>query len=465
MDITFHGAAQTVTGSRHLLTINGKKILLDGGLYQGARSEAQIRNREFRFDPAEVDALILSHAHIDHSGALPALVKAGYRGPIYATPATCDLCEYMLRDSGRIQESDAAFMMKRAAKRGERVIVEPLYTEEDAEVALKQFVIRPLHKPFEVVEGVTASFFEAGHILGSASIVLDIAEGWRKYRLAFSGDIGRLKAPILNDPVFLQDIDHVIMESTYGSKTHRPHEEAFAEFTRVVKATVERGGKLIVPSFAVGRAQEITYALNQLMHTGEIPPIPVYVDSPLAVNAAKVFQQHKDLYDTETQAFMRHNHGEVFTFKSLKYTQSVDESKAINDRPGPLVIISASGMAESGRILHHLRNNIGDPRNTILIVSWQAPNTLGRRLADQETSVRIFGETYQRRAQVVTINGYSGHAGRDYLLQWAKALQPRVKNIFLVHGEPASMTALSEGLREQGSTKVHLPQMHETVKI
>lgn len=465
MDITFHGAAQTVTGSRHLLKINGQKILLDGGLYQGSRAEAQIRNREFQFDPAQVDALILSHAHIDHSGALPALVKAGYRGPIYATPATCDLCEYMLRDSGRIQESDAAFMMKRAAKRGERVTIEPLYTEADAEVALKQFVSKPLHRPFEVAEGVTATFYEAGHILGSASIVLDITEGRRKYRVAFSGDIGRLKAPILNDPVFLQDIDHVIMESTYGTKSHRPHEEAFEEFTQVAKATVERGGKLIVPSFAVGRAQEITYALNQLMRSGEIPPIPVYVDSPLATNVANVFRQHADLYDIETRAFMSHNHGEVFTFKSLKYTQSVDESKAINDQKGPLVIISASGMCESGRILHHLRNNVGDPRNTILIVSWQAPNTLGRRLADQETSIRIFGETFQRQAQVVTINGYSGHAGRDYLLKWAGALQPRVKNIFLVHGEPASMTALGEGLREQGPAKVYAPLMHETVRV
>lgn len=465
MDITFHGAAQTVTGSRHLLKVNGQKILLDGGLYQGKRAEANIRNREFGFDPAQVDALILSHAHIDHSGALPALVKAGYRGPIYATPATLDLCEYMLRDSGRIQESDAAFMMKRAAKRGERITIEPLYTEADAEVALKQFVSKPLHQPFEVAHGVVATFYEAGHILGSASIVLDITEGWRKYRVAFSGDIGRLNAPIINDPVFLQDIDHVIMESTYGAKSHRPHEEAFEEFTQVARTTVERGGKLIVPAFAVGRAQEITYALHQLIDAGVIPPIPVYVDSPLAVNAAKVFQEHTDLYDPETRAFMRHNHGEVFTFQSLKYTPSADESKAINDQPGPLVVISASGMCEAGRILHHLRNNIGNPRNTILIVSWQAPHTLGRRLADQETSVRIFGETFERKAQVVTINGYSGHAGRDYLLKWAGALQPRVKNIFLVHGEPESMQALAEGLREQGPAKVHAPTMHETVRI
>ena len=465
MDITFHGAAQTVTGSRHLLTVNGQKILLDGGLYQGARAEATIRNREFGFDPAQVDALILSHAHIDHSGALPALMKQGYRGPIYATPATRDLCEYMLRDSGRIQESDAAFLMKRAAKRGEPVTIEPLYTEEDAEVTLKQFVSKPLHQAFPVAEGVTATFYEAGHILGSASIVLEVVEGRRKYRVAFSGDIGRLDAPIINDPVFLQDIDHVIMESTYGTKSHRPHGEAFEEFTRVVKAIVERGGKLIVPSFAVGRAQEITYALHQLIKAGEIPPLPVYVDSPLATNVANVFREHADLYDPETRAFMSHNHGEVFTFKSLQYTRSVDESKAINDQKGPLVVISASGMCESGRILHHLRNNVGDARNTILIVSWQAPHTLGRRLADQEPSIRIFGETFQRRAQVVTLNGYSGHAGRDYLLKWANALQPRVKNIFLVHGEPESMKALGEGLREQGKAKVYAPAMHETVRV
>lgn len=464
MNITFHGAAQTVTGSQHLLTLNGRRLLLDCGLYQGKRAEAWQRNRELPFDARRLDAVILSHAHIDHSGNLPSLAKAGYRGPIYATPATRDLCEHMLRDSARIQESDVAFANKRARERGEPAEAEALYTEEDAAAALELFQTRGLNQPFDVAPGVTATFYEAGHILGSAMLVLEIDEAGRRSRLAFSGDIGRIGLPILRDPTFLSDVDYAIMESTYGTKTHRPPEEAEAEFQTLVQATVARGGKIIVPAFAVGRSQEIVFALHKMIDQRLIPPIPVFVDSPLAVNASAVFKKHAELFDEETRAVLRRD-GDAFGFGSLTYTRSVEESKAINDHRGPLAVISASGMCETGRILHHLRNNIEDPRNTVLIVSWQAPYTLGRRLADREPEVKIFGEWYKLRAQVATINGMSGHAGRDLLIRWAAGLKPRVKNLFLVHGEPESSAALAEALTAEGLPGVHAPALHETVTL
>lgn len=471
MDITFHGAAQTVTGSQHLLTVNGHRILLDCGLYQGSRQEAFLRNRTFLFEPGKLDALILSHAHIDHAGNIPSLVKKGYHGPIYCTPPTHDLCQYMLCDSGRIQETDAEYAVKRAFRRGEVVEIEPLYTEDDAKAALKHFTPRRYHTPFEVVPGVQATFFNAGHILGSAMVVLDIEErgangGVRQYRLAFSGDIGRKNLPILRDPEFLQDIDYLIMESTYGTKNHRPPEEAFQEFSTLVQQTIERGGRVIIPSFAVGRSQELVYELHKLIQAGVIPPIPVYVDSPLAVDASSVFRKHPEEFDEETQKFIRAGRiDDVFGFKSLKYTRAVEESKAINDQKGPMVVISASGMCEAGRILHHLRNNIENKNNTILIVSWQAPDTLGRRIAERVPQVKIFGDLYHLKAQVATINGYSGHAGRDLLVQWAGALKPRLKQTFLVHGEPTSSAALAASLQADGHAEVYLPKLHETVVI
>jgi metallo-beta-lactamase family protein len=470
MEITFHGAAQTVTGSQHLVSVNGSRVLLDCGLYQGPRQESNYRNSHFLYEPSSLNALVLSHAHIDHSGLIPNLVRRGHHGPIYATPATTDLCQYMLRDSGRIQESDAEYLNRRARKRGQPATFEPLYTEADAVTALAHFTGRRYKTPFPVAPGVTVTYVDAGHMLGSASVVLDIVENAtgsapeRKYRLAFSGDIGRMNLPILRDPVLLEDVDYVIMESTYGARDHQPPEAAFAELTQVVKATVARGGKIIIPSFAVGRAQEIIYELHRLIKANEIPPLPVYVDSPLAIDVSDVFKEHTELYDEDTTAFMRDN-GSPLAFKSLTYTRSVEESKAINLKPGPLVIISASGMAESGRILHHLRNNIGDPRNTILIVSWQAPNTLGWQLANHAGEVRIFGDSFRVRAQVATINGYSGHAGRDLLIRWAKALLPRVKKVFLVHGDPPALIALKQALDSEGLPQVYAPELHETVEV
>jgi metallo-beta-lactamase family protein len=464
MKILFHGAAQTVTGSQHLLEVNGTRILLDCGLFQGRRSETYERNRNHPFDPAKIDAVLLSHAHIDHSGNLPHLVKDGFRGPIFATRATVDLADVMLRDSGHIQEADAMFVNKKRAKKGEPP-VEPLYTIEDAEQVASHFRSMEYDQSFEAAPGVTACFAEAGHILGSAAVVLDINENGRKVRLWFSGDIGRRKLPLLRDPVIPDAADYMIMESTYGDKPHREPEVAYMEFRDVVSRTVGRGGKVIIPAFAVGRTQELVYFLNQMMQSGDVPRVPVFVDSPLAVNASDIFRKHPEIFDQETRDFvLKHKHP-ALDFPQLRYTRSVEESKALNERTDPMVIISASGMAETGRILHHLRNNIEDPRNTVCIVSWQAPYTLGRRLAEREKRIKIFGEGFTRRAEIATIGGLSAHAGQDLLVEYALAVKEQVKKVFLVHGEELPAIVLKGKLAERGLTQVYYPELHSSVEI
>jgi metallo-beta-lactamase family protein len=465
MKITFHGAAQTVTGSQHLLTVNGSTLLLECGLYQGHREDFYTRNQNFPFDPHTVDAVILSHAHIDHSGNLPNLVKSGYYGPIHATPATAQLADVMLQDSGHIQESDAEFVNKKRAQRGEPPI-EPLYTQEDARRVKQSFQKQDYDQPFQPVPGVTATLVDAGHILGSAAVVLDIEEKGRKFRLWFSGDIGRRKLPLLRDPILPGQADFLLMESTYGDKPHRDPQTAYDELRQVVVRTADRNGKVIIPAFAVGRTQELVYDLNQMMVKNEIPSIPVYVDSPLAVNATEVFSAHPECFDAETREFVQQNkHRTALGFDRLTYIRSVDESKALNGRKDPMVIISASGMAETGRILHHLRNNIEDKRNTVLIVSWQAPNTLGRRLADREPRVRIYGEEFPVRAEVATIGGFSAHAGQDMLVDYARATQGSVQKIFLVHGEQQPAQALTEKLGEAGMKQVFYTELHSEVEL
>ena len=465
MDITFHGAAHTVTGSQHLIQVNGHRFLLDCGLFQGARQETYYRNQHFLHDPTKVDTLFLSHAHTDHAGNIPNLVKKGFNGPIKATPATHGLSEWMIRDSARIQENDTEFVNKKRAARGEPPI-EPLYTTQDAEKALKLFTDIPYSQPVEIVPGVTVEVYEAGHILGSTVSVFNIEENGRKIRLGFSGDLGRKNTPILRDPEYLEDVDYLIMESTYGNRFHKTRDEAQDQLRRIVQATIDRGGKVIIPSFAVGRAQELVYSLHFMMESGALPRIPVYMDSPLAVNVSKVFRTHREIHDDIAQDFAQDaaSH-DIFNFAGLTYVGSVDESKALNDKRGPMVIISASGMAETGRILHHLRNNIENPRNTILIVSWQAPNTLGRRLADKEPKVKIFGEPFNVKAKVEIINGYSGHADQTGLLDWALHLKGRLKKVFLVHGEPEPAEALAAKLREGGIPEVYYPELHDTVSL
>jgi metallo-beta-lactamase family protein len=464
MKITFHGAAQTVTGSQHLLEINGHRLLLDCGLYQGKRAEAYERNLKFSFDPRKVDAVILSHAHIDHAGNLPNLVQDGYDGPIYATTATVDLATVMLADSGRIQESDAEFVNKKRLARDQEAI-EPLYTEADAARAAALFHAMDYNQPFAPVPGVVARFIEAGHILGSAAVSLEIEEKGRKIRFWFSGDIGRYKLPLLRDPVLPEDVDYLLMESTYGDKPHLDPSLAFDEFQEVVERTLKRGGKVIIPAFAVGRTQELVYHLNMMMFTKDVPPAPVFVDSPLAVNASQVFRKHPECFDDETRWFVQQAQHPALDFKLLKYVQSVEESKALNLRKDPMIIISASGMAETGRILHHLKNNIEDPKNTVCIVSWQAPDTLGRRLADREKQVKIFGEPYHVNAEIATIGGLSGHAGQDLLIKYAANVKNTVKKVFLVHGEPVPAAALTEKLKYQNINEVYYPTLHSSVEI
>lgn len=464
MRISFHGAAHTVTGSQHLLEINGSRLLLDCGLYQGRRSETYERNLHFPFDPRSIDAVILSHAHIDHSGNLPNLVKQGYKGLIYATKATVDLAAIMLLDSGHIQEADAKFVNEKQERRGDGPI-EPLYTQQDAAEVEEYLRGVDYGTTFEPVPGVLARFVEAGHILGSAAVSLEIEEKGRQIRLWFSGDIGRFKLPLLRDPVMPDPVDYIIMESTYGDKSHDDPEAAFIKFRDVVKRTVDRGGKVIVPAFAVGRTQELVYNLNEMMSHGDVPMIPVYVDSPLAVNSTQVFKQHPECFDPETRKFVQEARHPALDFKMLTYIQSVDESKALNGRKDPMVIIAASGMAETGRILHHLKNNIEDPRNTICIVGWQAPDTLGRRLVEAAKEVKIYGEVYECRSEVATINGLSAHAGQDLLTRYALSPDGSVRQIFLVHAEEKPALAFMEILKTRNMDRVHYPELHESVEI
>jgi metallo-beta-lactamase family protein len=464
MRINFHGAAQTVTGSQHLLEINGHRLLLDCGLYQGRRADTYARNLTFAHDPHKVDAVILSHAHIDHAGNLPNLIQDGFSGPIYATRATVDLSTIMLADSARIQESDAEFVNRKNLVRGEPLI-EPLYTEADAARASELFHPVEYSQPFSPIPGVAARFIEAGHILGSAAVSLEIEEKGRKIRFWFSGDIGRFKLPLLRDPILPEEVDYLLMESTYGDKSHADPDQAFREFHDVVNRTLRRGGKVIIPAFAVGRTQELVYHLNMMMFAGDVPPAPVFVDSPLAVNASQIFRKHPEIMDDETRWFVQQASHPALDFKLLTYVQSVEESKALNLRKDPMVIISASGMAETGRILHHLKNNIEDAKNTVCIVSWQAPYTLGRRLADREKRIRIFGESYNVNAEIATIGGLSGHAGQDLLSRYAVNTKKTVKKIFLVHGEAVPAAMLTEKLRDLDMREVYYPELHSSVEI
>lgn len=467
MKLTIHGAAQTVTGSKYLIEINGKRLLLDCGLFQGRREKTYEYNLNFDFDPASLDAVILSHAHIDHSGNLPNLVKSGYKGHIYATDATRDLANIMLKDSGHIHEYDIKYLNRKREKKG-LPPVEPLYTILDAARTIPHFRQMAYEQEFQPVKGVTARFLDAGHILGSAAVLLDLEENGKKTRLWFSGDIGRPDKPLLRDPIMPAgfDVDVLMMECTYGDRPHDNIKEAFDEFEQVVGRTFKRGGKVIIPAFSVGRTQTLVYLLNELMSSGKLPKVPVFVDSPLAVSASDVYRQHPECFDQETWDFISQYKHPALDFDQLTYIHSVEESKALNYRDDPMVIISASGMVEAGRILHHVKNNIHDERNTILIVSWMAPHTLGRRLADREREVRIFGETYYRRAQVETINGLSAHAGQGLLVDYARSAADTAREIILVHGEEKAAFKLKEKLsRYDKMPPIHFPERLESFEL
>jgi len=464
MKLTFHGAAQTVTGSMHLVEVNGSRLLLECGLFQGKRSESYERNQKFPFDVTKIDAVILSHAHIDHSGNLPNLVKQGYSGPIYCTDATRELTDIMLRDSGHIQERQAENINFHRVKRGEPP-VEPLYTEKDAEQVAPLLRGVKYNEPIPVADGAVATLYDAGHILGSAAISLRLEEKKQKKHLWFSGDIGRREMPILRDPILpTDDVDVLMMESTYGDKPHRGPEEAYQEMKTVIQRTLDRKGKVIIPSFAVGRTQELVYNLSRMYDEGELPAVPVYVDSPLAVNASNIFRRHEECYDEEMKELVHSGHP-ALDFKLLTYIHDLEESKELNTRTDPMIILSASGMAEAGRIVYHIRWAIENKRNTIMIVSWQSPETLGRKLADREKNVKIMGETYRCRAEIATIGGLSAHAGQDLLVEYASAVKGKAQAVFLVHGEERGALPLKEKLKENRVKHVQYPLQHSSVEL
>ena len=451
MKLKFCGAAGTTTGSQHLLEVNGKRILLDCGLYQGSRKDAYEINCCFpNYDPSTVDIVVLSHAHIDHSGNLPNLCKKGFSGTIYATHATRDLCQIMLRDSARIQENDINWINKHRKRKGLEE-VEPLYTEQDAEKCLRQFVTLSYDRAIHIADGVALTFVDAGHILGSAQVVLDItdqADG-KKKRFLFSGDVGRGHNEVLRDPVAVKDVDFVLMESTYGGREHEAPPGFDTRFARVIKEAVKRGGKILIPAFAVERTQKLLYVLNELFLAKELPTIPVYVDSPLAVSATEIYRLHPDSFneDVYEALFEKQN---PFGFEDLTLIRSVKGSKALNELEGIAIIISASGMCEAGRILHHLRNNIENPKTTVLFVGYCAERTLGRRIRDGAKQVNILGDSFNVNAKIEIVDSFSGHADHSELVDYFHRISGPKTKTWLIHGEPESAQYLQAALTKTG---------------
>ena len=445
------GAAQEVTGSKHFLQIKDKLFMVDCGAFQGRRSEADAKNRSWPFDASQVGAMILTHAHYDHSGLVPMLPKKGFKGNIYTTPASRDLASLIMMDSAHIQAKDYEFLRKRAKRKGESFDKQPLYNEQDVVDSLDFFMTVSYHRPFQVADGIEVSFFDAGHILGSAQVVFDINRNGHHMKIGFSGDLGRKDLPILRDPEIIPEVDYLIMESTYGNRRHAPIETATSELAEVINRTVERGGRIIIPAFAVERTQELVYYLHLLRDSKRIPGLPVYVDSPMATNATSIFRVHQECYDEETrEAFINH-HKNPFGFNELRYITNQEESKELNSLKEPAIIISSSGMCEAGRILHHLIHNIGDPKNTILIVGYMAANTLGRKILEKQREVKIFGDRFKLKAEVKALNTFSAHADYQDILDYVGQLNyDRLKNIFLVHGEENAQSHLKTLLEEKG---------------
>ncbi|HTS88607.1 MAG TPA: MBL fold metallo-hydrolase [Gemmatimonadales bacterium] len=458
--LTFHGAAGQVTGSMHLLEAAGARVLLDAGLFQGRRTETRALNAALPVDPRRLDAVILSHAHIDHSGRLPLLVSHGFHGPILATPATRDLSAVMLPDAAHIQEKDAEFLARRGRASPES---EPLYTMADAVAVQDLMVGLPYRRVHHLRKYLAFEFTDAGHILGSASVDLRITEG-AGHRLVFSGDIGRPGLPIIRDPdPPAGAVDTLIVESTYANRDHDAPADAEQKLGELVRRAAGRGGKILIPAFAVGRTQELVYDLHQLFRAGKIPGIPIFVDSPLAVDATSVFRLHPELFD-RSEGMIERTSG-LFDFPLIRYVRDVEDSKKLNSMPGPAVIIAASGMAESGRILHHLANHIGDHRTMLLFVGFQAEHTLGRRLQEGQRTVKILGEEYPVRAEIETLGGYSAHADRTELRGWLRKLGGPVRRAFVVHGEADALQAMAKILREEGVRQVDIPKQGESFEL
>jgi len=467
MDVTFCGAAGTVTGSCHLLTLDdGRKVLFDCGLYQGYDLDMKNFNKTWTFCPSDVDFLILSHAHIDHSGRIPKLVKDGFKGPILCTYATRDLAMIMLMDSAFIQEKDAEYKNKRARKRKKEEHHEPLYTIEDVEACKNQFVGLGYGEWFDMPDGMQLLFRDAGHILGSASVTLRVPSENGMRTFGFTGDIGRSERPILKDPEPMPHVDHLICESTYGGKSHPAAPDELDGLEAVIDETcVQNGGRLIIPAFSVGRTQEIVYMMDQLVNLGRLPDIPVYVDSPLAVNATEIFRTHSECYDREIMQYLMMD-PDPFGWKKLHYVRDVDQSKAINEKKGPAIIISASGMITAGRILHHVKNNIGDERNAILIVGYCAEGSIGADLARGAETIRIFGDEYQVKARVKRMHSFSAHGDQEEMLDFLENQdRDKLKEIFLVHGVEERQKQFAQALEDRGFKKVSLPELGQRVQL
>jgi metallo-beta-lactamase family protein len=458
--LTFWGAAGQVTGSMHLLEAAGARFLLDSGLFQGSRTESHLLNARLPFDARRIDGVILSHAHIDHSGRLPLLVRHGFHGPIHATPATRDLCAVMLPDAAHIQEKDHETLVRRGKAGPES---EPLYTMADAVEVQDLLVGVPYRRVTHLRKHLAVEFLDAGHILGSATVDLRITEG-ASHRLVFSGDIGRNDLPIIRNPEPpTGPIDTLIVESTYADRDHESVKDAEERLGQAVRRTAARGGKVFIPAFALGRIQEVIYSLNQLYLAKRIPEIPIFVDSPLAVDATTVFRMHPEVFDPRERMVAARL--ALFDFPLVRYIRDVAESKALNELRSPAVIVAASGMMESGRILHHLANGIGDYRNLVLIVGFQAEHTLGRRIQEEAPVVKILGQEYERRAEVETIGGYSAHADRTELRAWVRQLGGPIRRAFVVHGEPPALEAMAAILRQEGVKDVVIPKHGESVAL
>lgn len=465
MKVKFWGAAKEVTGSKHILEVNGSHYLLDCGMFQGHRTtDLDQKNRAFLLPPSDINAIILSHAHIDHSGLLPYFVSNGFGGHIYATPATQDLCSHMLLDSAHIQEMDHLYAQKHhLTEEGDYSF--PLYTTNDIPPVVERFISYNYNHEHKIDENLSLTFMDAGHVLGSGIVVLTVREGGKEKRLVFSGDLGRKGLPILRDPTYVSQADYVILESTYGDRVHDPVSSMQDDVEKAVNDSYQRGGKIIVPAFSLERTQEMIYLLHLLEDEHRIPDIPIFVDSPLSFNLTQVYQMHPESYDLETyQAFLMHQDN-PFGFGKLKFVRSTEESKQLNYYNGSCIIISASGMCEAGRIRHHIANNIEDDRAMILIIGYQAEGTLGKKLVEKDPHIRIFGVDHPVKAEVRVLNSFSSHADKNDLLDWISHVQG-VQKVFLVHGEEVQMNPFKEHIvQECPSSEVNIPSIGEEYEL
>ncbi len=462
--LLFHGACGEVTGSMHVVEHEGHYIAIDCGLFQGKRAEANAKNRTFGIDPSKIEAVILSHAHIDHSGRLPRLVKDGFRGTVYATPATRDLAAIMLADAAHIQEEDAEFFNRKRRKNGEE-LVEPLYNAEDVVETMRRFIAIPYERQLDIGYGIKVKFRDAGHILGSSMVELELSNsGKSPTRLLFSGDLGRPSEPILRDPSPMSPCDYLIIESTYGARKHDDPADMKQKLCQQILLAVERSGKVIIPAFSVGRTQVLIYYLQQLVREGQLPHIPIFIDSPLSISATAIFRAHPECYDSEARRQLDQI-GDILGNGCCQFVHQTEESKRLNTFNKPCVIISASGMCEAGRILHHLANSITDPKNTVLIVGFQAMHTLGRRIVEREPEVKIFGRMYPLKCHIKTLNGFSSHADQNEFRSWLSGNGSDTKGVFVVHGESEQQEGLVRILQELNYSNIHRPAMGDEFQI